>query len=163
MTKFEWDLRKAQVNMRKHRVSFEEAATATLDEFSRTPPDPDHSISENRFVALGLSARGRLLVVYYTERGNSVRIITARTVTRQERKPRPGMKLTAVKSSMLRAVGYDRKTNEMEVVFNTGDAYRYENVPPSKYADLLKAESKGTYMQAHIINVFPYHRVKTMK
>jgi Ca2+-binding EF-hand superfamily protein len=70
------------------------------------------------------------------------------------------MKLTPVKSSMLRAVGYDRKTNEMEVVFNTGDAYRYENVPLSNYSDLLKAKSKGTYMQEHVINVFSYHRLK---
>jgi len=70
------------------------------------------------------------------------------------------MKLTAVKSNMLRAVGYDRKANELEVVFKTGDIYRYENVPPSKYADLLKAESKGMYMQEHIINVFPYRRLK---
>jgi Ca2+-binding EF-hand superfamily protein len=70
------------------------------------------------------------------------------------------MKLTPVKSSMLRAVGYDRKTNEMEVVFRTGDAYRYENVPLSIYSDLLKAKSKGTYMQEHIINVFPYYRLK---
>ena len=61
---------------------------------------------------------------------------------------------------MLRAVGYDRKANELEVVFKTGDIYRYENVPPSKYADLLKAESKGMYMQEHIINVFPYRRLK---
>jgi Ca2+-binding EF-hand superfamily protein len=70
------------------------------------------------------------------------------------------MKLTPVKSSMLRAVGYDRKTNEMEVVFNTGDAYRYENVPLSNYSDLLKAKSKGTYMQEHVINMFSYHRLK---
>ena len=85
MTKFEWDPRKAQLNIRKHRVSFEEAATAILDEFSKTASDPDHSISESRLVTFGLSARGRLLVVYYIERADSIRIISARTVTRQER------------------------------------------------------------------------------
>jgi len=70
------------------------------------------------------------------------------------------MKLITVKSSMLRAVGYDQETNELEVVFNTGEAYRYDNVPPAKYSDLLKAKSKGTYMQEHIIDVYPYHRLK---
>lgn len=70
------------------------------------------------------------------------------------------MKLTPVKSSMLRAVGYDRKVQELEVVFNSGDAYRYEKVPLSIYSDLLKAKSIGTYMQEHIIDVFPYYRLK---
>lgn len=69
------------------------------------------------------------------------------------------MKLTAVKSSMLRAVGYDRKTGEMEVVFKTGDVYRYEKVPPSTYAALLKAKSIGAYMQENIIDVHPYYRL----
>ncbi|MGH9907094.1 MAG: KTSC domain-containing protein [Pyrinomonadaceae bacterium] len=64
---------------------------------------------------------------------------------------------------MLRAVGYDRRTHEMEVVFNSGDAYCYVNVPISKYTALLKAKSKGTYMQEHIIDVFPYHRLKRVR
>jgi hypothetical protein len=69
------------------------------------------------------------------------------------------MKLRAVDSSMLELVGYDRESNELEVVFRTGDAYRYQKVPFSKYSALLKAKSKGTYMQNHIINVFPYKRL----
>jgi uncharacterized radical SAM superfamily protein len=72
----------------------------------------------------------------------------------------PRMKLTPVKSSMLRAVGYDRKTREMEVVFHSGGSYRYQNVPLSKYSDMLNAESIGTYMQEHIIDVFPCYRLK---
>jgi uncharacterized DUF497 family protein len=65
---FEWDPHKAKMNLRKHHVSFEEAATALLDELSKTSSDPDHSLNEKRFVTFGLSAKGRLLVVSHTER-----------------------------------------------------------------------------------------------
>jgi uncharacterized DUF497 family protein len=85
MTKFEWDPRKAQVNIREHRVSFEEAETAILDELSKTVMDPDHSLTENRFITFGVSARQRLLVVCYTHRAESIRIISARMATRRER------------------------------------------------------------------------------
>ncbi|MBA2526133.1 MAG: BrnT family toxin [Pyrinomonadaceae bacterium] len=85
MVRFEWDPRKAKLNVRKHRVSFEEAETAILDELSKTTPDPDHSLKENRFITLGVSARRRLLVVCYTHRGESIRIINARAVTKRER------------------------------------------------------------------------------
>jgi uncharacterized DUF497 family protein len=85
MTKFEWDAGKATLNIRKHRVSFEEAETAALDALSKTSPDPNHSFDENRFITLGFSARRRLLVVSYTHRGDSIRIISARTATRLER------------------------------------------------------------------------------
>jgi len=57
MTKFEWDLDKAKLNIRNHRVSFEEAATAILDELSKTTLDPDHSLNENRLITFGVSAR----------------------------------------------------------------------------------------------------------
>ena len=83
--RFVWDPHKAILNLRKHGVSFEEAETAMLDEFSRTAQDPDHSVSENRFVTFGLSARGRLLVVSYTDRGETIRIISARIATKGER------------------------------------------------------------------------------
>jgi uncharacterized DUF497 family protein len=85
MTKFEWDAGKAKLNIRKHRVSFEEAETAILDELSKTTPDPDRSLNEKRFITFGFSARRRLLVVCYTDRGESIRIISARTATKQER------------------------------------------------------------------------------
>jgi uncharacterized DUF497 family protein len=83
--KFEWDPHKAKFNLRKHDVSFAEAVTAMLDEFSKTAPDPDHSTNESRFVTFGLSARRRLLAVSFTERGDCIRIISARTATKQER------------------------------------------------------------------------------
>ncbi len=83
--RFEWDLRKEKLSLRKHRVSFEEAATALLDQLSATAPDPDHSGSEDRFVTFGLSSKGRLLVISHAERGESIRIISARPATKQER------------------------------------------------------------------------------
>jgi hypothetical protein len=83
--KFEWDAKKAKSNLRKHGVSFHEATTALRDPLSRTGRDPDHSDEEDRFITFGLSARGRLLVVGYTERQETIRIITARPATRSER------------------------------------------------------------------------------
>ena len=73
-------------NLRKHGVSFEEASTALRDSFSATAHDPDHSEDEDRFVTLGVSSIGRLLAVAHTERGNNIRIISARLATKSERK-----------------------------------------------------------------------------
>jgi uncharacterized DUF497 family protein len=84
--RFEWDPRKAKLNLRKHRVSFEEATTAFRDPLSATGDDPDHSLSENRLVTFGVSSKGRLLTVSHTERGESIRIISARPATKPERK-----------------------------------------------------------------------------
>jgi uncharacterized DUF497 family protein len=81
---FEWDARKAATNRRKHKVSFEEAATAFADPASLTIPDPGHSDREDRFVLLGRSFLGRLLVVVHAERGDNIRIISARKATRNE-------------------------------------------------------------------------------
>ena len=72
-------------NLRKHGVSFEEASTALRDSFSATAHDPDHSEDEDRFVTLGVSSIGRLLAVAHTERGNNIRIISARLATKSER------------------------------------------------------------------------------
>jgi len=82
---FEWDKKKAVSNLRKHGVSFEEASTALRDSFSATAHDPDHSEDEDRFVTLGVSSIGRLLAVAHTERGNNIRIISARLATKSER------------------------------------------------------------------------------
>ncbi len=82
---FEWDKKKAVSNLRKHSVSFEEASTALRDSFSATAHDPDHSEDEDRFVTLGFSSIGRLLAVAHTERGNNIRIISARLATKSER------------------------------------------------------------------------------
>lgn len=84
--KFEWDPRKAVRNLRKHGVSFGEAATVFQDDLSITVPDPDQPAEEDRHIMVGLSARSRLLIVAYTERGNSIRIISARELTPRERK-----------------------------------------------------------------------------
>jgi len=82
---FEWDPEKARANARKHGVSFDEAATAFGDPLSVTIPDPDHSDDEDRFILLGSTYQGRLLVVVHTERGENIRIISARLATRTER------------------------------------------------------------------------------
>jgi uncharacterized DUF497 family protein len=83
---FEWDRDKAAANLEKHGVSFEEASTAFGDPLSLTVGDPDHADDEQRFVLLGLSFRGRLLVVAHTDRGDVVRIISARPATRREQR-----------------------------------------------------------------------------
>jgi uncharacterized DUF497 family protein len=82
---FEWDQKKAASNLRKHGVSFEEAATAFGDPLSLTIPDPDHSLDEDRYVLIGESQMERLLVVAHTERSDTIRIISARLATRGER------------------------------------------------------------------------------
>ena len=84
--RFEWDRDKAAENLKKHRVSFDEAVTMFYDPLSATFNDPDHSVGEQRFIGVGYSSRDRLLVVSYTERGAVVRLITARLATAKERK-----------------------------------------------------------------------------
>ncbi len=84
--RFEWDRDKATTNERKHGVTFAEASTAFRDPHSVSVPDPDHSAREARWLLLGVSKVGRLLVVAHTERGDAIRIVTARSATRRERK-----------------------------------------------------------------------------
>lgn len=88
--RFEWDAHKADANLAKHGVSFEEATTVFRDAFSITISDPDHSETEFRFVDLGLSSRGRLLVVSYVERDGAIRIISARRATYREQSEHEG-------------------------------------------------------------------------
>ena len=83
---FGWDEDKARDSQREHRVSFEEATTVFVDPLSITFRDPDHSVGEERYIDIGHSARGRLLVVSYTERQEQTRIISCRLATRRERK-----------------------------------------------------------------------------
>jgi len=83
---FEWDPRKAAQNRRKHGVSFHEAATVYADPLAVTYQDPDHSISEQRFITVGISNAGRLLIVAHADRGEKIRIISARKATPRERK-----------------------------------------------------------------------------
>jgi len=83
---FEWDPQKAKSNLIKHGVSFEEASTAFQDTLSLTIDDSLHSIDEDRVVLIGMSNKNRLLVVVHTERGDNIRIISARKATKEERK-----------------------------------------------------------------------------
>jgi uncharacterized protein len=84
--RFEWDSAKAAANLRKHRVSFEEASSVFYDPLAATGPDPDHSVGEQRFVTFGLSSRGRILVVAHADRQDAIRIISARPATVPERR-----------------------------------------------------------------------------
>ncbi|HYA18296.1 MAG TPA: BrnT family toxin [Bryobacteraceae bacterium] len=82
--RFEWDARKAQLNLRKHRVDFADAATVFEDERALTMPDT-LSVDEERWITLGMDALGRILVVVYTWRAESIRLISARPATPRER------------------------------------------------------------------------------
>lgn len=90
MLLFEWDPEKANLNLKKHGVSFDEAVTVFYDPLSASFDDPDHSEDEYRLITVGLSTRGRLLVVGHTERSTAVRIINARKATTHERKRHEG-------------------------------------------------------------------------
>lgn len=83
---FEWNPDKATLNSEKHGVSFPEAATVFNDPLSVTFPDRQHSIGESRYVIIGISRYGQLLIVAHTDRGEKVRIISARKATRQEQR-----------------------------------------------------------------------------
>ncbi len=84
--KFEWNPNKAKKNIQKHRISFDEAATVFSDPLSMTYDDPDHSYNENRYIIIGLSSLGNLLFVSHVEIRNIIKIISARQLTRKERK-----------------------------------------------------------------------------
>lgn len=83
---FAWDTDKAATNLAKHGVSFEEASTVFRDPLYIDFHDPDHSDDEQRFLLVGLSSENRMLIVSYTERNETVRLISAREVTAAERK-----------------------------------------------------------------------------
>jgi hypothetical protein len=84
--RFDWDSQKAAANEQKHKVSFQEAATVFGDPLAITFADPNHSVGEHRYITFGLSRHRRLLVASHTDRGDLVRIISARPVTRKERR-----------------------------------------------------------------------------
>lgn len=83
---FDWDAKKATINLKKHKVSFEEATTVFSDPLSITIYDPDHSMDEDRFIDIGRSENGRVLVVVYTEDVAAIRIISCRIANPKERK-----------------------------------------------------------------------------
>jgi hypothetical protein len=86
MIEFEWDPEKARANLAKHGVDFVEAATVFRDPLALTAFDPDHSRNEDRYITVGTSDNARPVIVAHTDRGNRIRIISARVLTRAERK-----------------------------------------------------------------------------
>ncbi len=86
----EWDENKNLANKKNHKLSFEEAATVFYDPLEVDINDPDHSITEKRFLSIGETDKGRLIVVSYTERGNKIRIISARDPSPRERREYEG-------------------------------------------------------------------------
>ena len=82
---FEWDPKKALLNLKRHGISFDEASTAFRDPLSQTIEDPLHSENEERFVLIGRTVQGRILVIVHTDRGERIRIISARLATKKER------------------------------------------------------------------------------
>ena len=82
---FEWDRKKAAANLKKHGVTFQEAATVFGDTLAITFHDPDHSEEEDRYLTFGLSLQNRLVVVSHTERGNETRIISALLMDHKEK------------------------------------------------------------------------------
>jgi len=83
---YEWDPKKAKANLREHGVAFEDAASVFLDPLAVTYPDPDHSSEESREITIGHSAKLGVIFLSHTQRGDRIRIISARKVTRRERK-----------------------------------------------------------------------------
>ena len=83
---YEWDAGKAAANLKKHRVSFEDATSVFLDPLAVTFPDPGHSVEEHREITIGNTIRKELVFVSHCERGNRIRIISARLATRLERR-----------------------------------------------------------------------------
>jgi uncharacterized DUF497 family protein len=88
--RFEWDRSKASANRKKHKVTFDEAASVFYDPLAATFLDPDSSRSEERLVTVGASSRGRLLVVIHTEQSETIRVISARLATTYERERHEG-------------------------------------------------------------------------
>jgi hypothetical protein len=86
LVRFEWDREKAKSNKAKHKTTFDEAVTVFYDPLSATFHDPDHSIGEARFITIGMSYSGRLLVVSHTDKNEVIRIISARRATLHERR-----------------------------------------------------------------------------
>ena len=84
--KFEWDPNKAASSVRRHGIAVEDAASVFGDPLARTIPDPEHSTGEARFVTMGLTAGGRLVVVVHTDREGRTRLVSARPATRREKK-----------------------------------------------------------------------------
>ena len=136
---FEWDSRKAEVNLRKHGVSFPESESVFSDPLSVTIADPVHSIDEARFVIVGLSAAQRLLVVVHTERGRRIRILGAREATNAERKQ------------------YETAwgIHEMAEKYEVRDEYDFAEGVRGKYAEELPVDRRTIVLDPDVAAAFP--------
>jgi uncharacterized protein len=139
---FEWDPRKAATNIGKHQVSFAEAATAFGDPFARIIADPRHSVEEERFVLLGLSRHHCLLAVMYADRGEAVRIISARKLHLVSGGI---MKKTHAKRQVSRSVDRDEILPE----------YDFGRSSPNKYASRYAAGSAVVVLEPDVARAFP--------
>jgi len=83
---FEWNSKKARSNFNKHGISFDEASTVFEDTLATVYEDPDHSVEERRFLMIGLSSKGQLLHIAFADRGERIRIVNARKVTKKEKR-----------------------------------------------------------------------------
>lgn len=136
--RLEWDAPKAAANLRKHGVSFEEASSVFFDPLSATGDDPDRSPSERRFVTLGVSSSGRLLMIAHAEREDAIRIISARKATRSERK---NMK----KAKKLAA-------DELRSEYKRSD---FGVLVRGKYIERLRKGSNVVVLDPEVANLFP--------
>lgn len=136
--RFEWNVSKAAANLRKHGVSFNEAASVFFDPLSATGDDPDHSVGEKRFVTFGTSSSGRLLVVAHVDRDSAIRIITAREAT--GRKGR-SMKKTKTLSS-----------GELRPEYKRSD---FRELVRGKYVERLQASSNVVVLDPEVAALFP--------
>jgi len=136
---FEWDLRKARSNLAKHGVGFEEASTVFGDPLSLTIPDPEHSKIENRFVTMGSAFTGKLLVVVHTDRGDNIRVISARPAAENARV----MKKASNKSG--------RKPMRNEYDFSQGER--------GKYAQRYAQGTNVVVLEPDVAKAFPNSKV----
>jgi len=135
--RFEWDPKKAATNLRKHGVSFDEAATVFQDDLSLTGDDPNHSVSEERFITFGVSSAGRLLVVAHTERGDRIRILSARLL--------PGLKGSSTKRA-------DTDLDELRPEYRRED---FGTMVRGKYAARMRESSNIIVLDPDVAEAFP--------
>jgi uncharacterized DUF497 family protein len=133
---FEWDLRKAAGNQIKHRVSFEDAATLFGDPLGRIVPDPRHSSEEDRFALLGLSKERRLPAVMYVERGEAIRIVSAR------RRP-------------ARSEGIMKKPSKAVAADEILPEYDFSRASRNKYASRYAEGSAVVVLEPDVAATFP--------
>ena len=136
--RFDWNASKAAANLRKHDGSFDEAETVFFDPLSVTGDDPDHSLEERRLVTFGMSSSERLLVVSHAERGDAIRIITARPATRAERISMKKAKKAA--------------SDELRPEYKRSD---FGVLTRGKYAERLQTSSNVVVLDPEVAALFP--------